>query len=206
MMSGGLMVKILRHYTQPSSEPSGQVCQLARCSAQAFSQGRCAIENQRRIDYLISMSQRVSLCKKIGLLASLVLLSLCFTACSTFNHDWKTTLAAPAPTNDLAGPWKGTWLSEKDGHTGELRCLVTKAEANNYQFRFKAVFWKIFRYSYTVQMPVTKTGEEYKFAGDENLGWLAGGVYTYNGKITGTNFSSTYKCKYDNGTFQLTRP
>ncbi len=152
------------------------------------------------------MSQCLTLAKRTGLLAVMVLLSLGFTGCSTFNRDWKKTTAAPTPANDIAGPWKGRWLSDKNGHTGELRCLVTKTDAGNYQFRFKAVYWKIFRYSYTVPMPVTKTGEQYKFTGNEDLGWLAGGVYAYEGNIIGTNFSSTYQCKYDHGTFKLTRP
>ena len=39
-----------------------------------------------------------------------------------------------------------------------------------------------------------------------NLGWLAGGVYHYEGRADATNFFSTYTSKYDHGTFQMTRP
>jgi len=39
-----------------------------------------------------------------------------------------------------------------------------------------------------------------------NLGALAGGRYTYTGRATGTNFFSTYSCKYDHGIFEMTRP
>ncbi len=34
----------------------------------------------------------------------------------------------------------------------------------------------------------------------------SGGVYHYDGDATPTNFFSTYKSKYDHGTFQMTRP
>ena len=34
----------------------------------------------------------------------------------------------------------------------------------------------------------------------------AGGLYTYKGRATATNFFSTYSCKYDHGIFEMTRP
>ena len=38
------------------------------------------------------------------------------------------------------------------------------------------------------------------------LGFLAGGVYHYEGHADATNYFSTYSCKYDHGTFQMSRP
>jgi len=46
----------------------------------------------------------------------------------------------------------------------------------------------------------------WQFQGDENLGWLAGGVYHYEGRVSPTNFHSTYRSKYDHGTFEMGRP
>jgi hypothetical protein len=105
----------------------------------------------------------------------------------------------------LTGPWQGTWLSHVNGHTGDLRCLVTEKSPKTYEFRFKATYWKVFQYSYMVTLPVTRTEAGYNFMGNENLGFLAGGVYSYDGSITGTNLDATYSCKFDNGVFKLTR-
>jgi hypothetical protein len=35
---------------------------------------------------------------------------------------------------------------------------------------------------------------------------MAGGVYTYEGSASATNFTSTYNSKYDHGVFQMRRP
>jgi hypothetical protein len=34
----------------------------------------------------------------------------------------------------------------------------------------------------------------------------AGGLYTYQGQLSPTNFNATYKCAIDHGTFTLSRP
>lgn len=144
--------------------------------------------------------------KKLCLLAATCLLTALFTGCAGYNKAWRQATTAPAATNDIAGPWIGTWKSGVSGHTGELRCIVTKKDAQSYQFRYHATFWKIFQAGYTVNFLVAKAGGEYKFSGQENLGWLAGGTYSYEGSARGTNFFSTYSSKYDHGTFRMTRP
>lgn len=139
-------------------------------------------------------------------LTALLLLSL-LSGCTSFERDWRhARLQPPAQPGTLAGPWQGTWLSEVNGHTGELRCLVTEKQPAEYEFRFKATYWKIFRYSYLVTLPVAYDAAGYSFKGQENLGWLAGGVYHYDGRIAGTNLNATYSCKFDHGTFKLSRP
>ncbi|MBI5772702.1 MAG: hypothetical protein HZA89_03040 [Verrucomicrobia bacterium] len=132
---------------------------------------------------------------------------LFFTAgCSSFHRDWKQR-AAPAPAPDaLEGRWEGTWLSGANGHTGKLRCIVTRIEGDKYQFQYWATFWKIFRASYTVYFDAKKSGVTYQLTGTSDLGWLGGGVYEYQGAVNGTNFSATYKSKADHGTFKMSRP
>lgn len=143
-----------------------------------------------------------TLARHTGALLLLVLL----TGCTSFERDWRhARLQPPAPAGSLTGPWAGTWLSEVNGHTGSLRCLVTEKSPEVYEFHFKATYWKVFRYSYLVTMPVTRTASGYTFTGNENLGFLAGGVYSYCGSVTATNLDATYSCKFDNGVFKLTR-
>jgi len=140
----------------------------------------------------------------LNLLASLPLLAALLFAdgCSTFNYDWHLARQTASPPNDLPGRWQGVWVSKVTGHKNELRCLVTKTDDATYQARFHAKYRKgllTVSFSYTVPLKVVK-------AGDADLGALAGGLYHYDGHAAGTNFFSTYSCKYDHGTFQMSRP
>ena len=136
------------------------------------------------------------------LLAGLLLGS----GCRTFNHDWKVAAANPAAATGLEGLWQGVWVSEVNGHTGRLRCVVTKGGDEAYRARFKAKYQKVLSFGYTVPLEVERTEGEFRFQGEADLGWLAGGVYRYDGRAGLTNFFSTYSCKYDHGTFRMGRP
>jgi hypothetical protein len=137
------------------------------------------------------------------LLAELLLAS----GCSTFNHAW--TKAAKEPvvtTNTLLGCWEGTWLSDANGHNGNLRCIVTLKDDGTYNARFHAIYKKVLGFGYTVPLKAAATNGVFEFNGEADLGWWAGGVYHYEGHAQDTNFFSTYRCKYDHGVFQMTRP
>jgi hypothetical protein len=112
----------------------------------------------------------------------------------------------PAPANNLEGRWQGTWLSEVNQHTGALRCVVTQKPDGAWRARFHATYNKALTFNYTVTLKVEPATNIFKFSGDANLSWYAGGVYHYDGHSDATNFISTYSCKYDHGTFQMTRP
>jgi len=133
-------------------------------------------------------------------------LFLSATGCSTFNRDWKTNAQPAVQTNDIQGRWEGTWLSQTKGHHGSLRCLLTKETDYQYEARFHATYWKIFRFGYAVQLIVTPADGAYQFRGEADLGALAGGVYHYEGTLAPTNFFSTYRAAGDHGIFQLHRP
>ncbi len=127
------------------------------------------------------------------------------SGCATFNRDWTTSANQPTPTNSLLGRWEGTWLSEVNGHNGNLRCVVTQKQDGTYRARFHAIYQKVLGFGYTVQLDVTETNGVFQFRGRANLGWWAGGVYHYEGHAQPMHFFSTYRCKYDHGTFQMTR-
>ncbi|TAK99407.1 MAG: hypothetical protein EPO07_10845 [Verrucomicrobia bacterium] len=115
-------------------------------------------------------------------------------------------MSAPTSTNSLAGRWEGRWLSDVNHHTGTLRCLMTPEADGKLRARFHATFWKIFHAGYTVTLVTEPRDDAWQFHGEENLGWLGGGVYRYEGRASTTNFFSTYKSDYDHGTFELHRP
>lgn len=132
---------------------------------------------------------------------------LAWTGCSSFNREWKTRAAGPPPTG-MEGRWEGTWQSDKTGHTGPLRCLITPQTDDLYQAWFHAKYKKVFTWSfaYKVDLHVEPRDGTFQFHGQEDLGKLAGGVYHYEGKASSTNFFSTYRCPKDDGTFQMKRP
>ena len=135
--------------------------------------------------------------------------AICLNGCSTFERDWRDAALTPRLQDDLAGRWEGTWRSEVSGHNDELRAVVAKGSNGVYSTHFHARYKKgLFRFSFSYSVPfeVRQTNDTYQFHGEADLGWLAGGLYRYEGSATGTNFFSTYSCKYDHGTFQMTRP
>ena len=137
---------------------------------------------------------------------TLLIVLLCLTGCSSFNREYKAALTQPIPKNDISGPWEGRWLSDKNGHTGKLRAILRKSSEDEYNAYFHATFWKIFRSSYRVPLKYKEENGRTIISGEQDLGWLSGGVYTYEGEATPTRFFSTYKMKYDHGTFEMKRP
>jgi hypothetical protein len=135
-----------------------------------------------------------------------VLAAILFTGCSSFNREWNTALNQPRSSTDIAGPWEGRWLSDKNGHTGRLRGILRQTSADEYDAFFHATFWKIFRASYRVPLKYEEVNGLFTLSGTSDLGRLSGGVYTYEGEATSSRFFSTYKNKYDHGTFEMKRP
>ena len=132
------------------------------------------------------------------------LLLAVLTGCSSFNRDWKK-VASVSPT-DIQGRWEGTWVSQANGHSGKLRCLLEKLSDNSYCARFDSTYKKVLHFKSTVDINGSVTNDVFLFSGEAKLPWWAGGIYDYEGKVSATDFFSTYKCKYDHGTFQMTRP
>jgi len=135
-----------------------------------------------------------------------LILLVALTGCSSFNRDYKKALLAGAPRNSIEGPWVGTWLSGKNGHHGELRGIITQRDDQMYHTRFKATFWKIFTYTSEADFEMQPHNDGYEFFGTKKLGWLAGGEYTYEGRVNPERFYSTYQNKWDQGTFEMERP
>src|SRR3982751_68316 len=129
----------------------------------------------------------------VGRIAATFIAVLCCAGCSSFNREWRRVAAQGEPSSGITGRWEGSWLSAVNGHHGRLRSIVRQEDARHYQARYHAIYWKIFRFSYTVPLTVEPQGNEFKFKGEADLGSLAGGVYEYEGTASATNFYSTYK-------------
>jgi hypothetical protein len=152
------------------------------------------------------MIRTILICRRTAgpLMAGLILVLA--TGCSSFHTHWKAALKVPPPTDDITGPWEGHWISSANGHSGKLRCLMTKPEEGKYHAWFWGTFWECFRFTYEVDLNVQRTDTAFILSGEQNLGKLVGGVYRYNGSATPTNFFANYSCTADHGVFQMHRP
>jgi hypothetical protein len=140
----------------------------------------------------------------VSALALLLIGTLLGGGCTTFDHEWRK--AAEVAATGLEGRWQGIWHSDVNGHNGRLRCVITKTDQDIYRARFHANYRKVLSFGYTVPLRVERTANTFNFQGEAALGWLAGGVYHYDGHAETTNFFSNYSSKYDHGTFQMARP
>src|SRR5438093_10371046 len=103
-----------------------------------------------------------------------------FSGCSSFNRDWRRVTAQPVPSGTLEGPWQGNWQSDQTGHSGKLRCLITKTADDSYAARFYAKFLKVLSFRYTVSLKTEHQNNQFTFQGEADLGkW--GGFYHYEG-------------------------
>jgi hypothetical protein len=140
-----------------------------------------------------------------GLPILLVWSSSLLAGCSTFNRDWEAMDQAAEVASGIEDRWEGTWLSDANGHTGALRCILATDEVGTLNARYRARYGGCFSFEYTVPMAVWRDGEVYRFSGEADLGLLAGGRYEYEGTVVGDAFTSTYTSARDHGTFQMTR-
>jgi hypothetical protein len=137
---------------------------------------------------------------------ALTLLALGLCGCSSFNRDWRSAETLPTSPHSIEGRWEGRWDSEANGHNGKLRCLMTRISDSEYRARFRATYARVLKFSYTAELRMQPHHEGWEFNGEADLGKLAGGVYYYEGRISSSNMFSTYRSKYDQGTFELQRP
>ena len=129
------------------------------------------------------------------------------SGCATFSRDWKTLGQTNTPPTGIEGRWEGRWISSSDSHRDKLRCLVTKLEDGRYFARFHSYYFRIFTFSQDVILTVTPAaGGTNTFSGSADLGKMSGGVFTYTGHATTTNFFANYDSKKYRGVFEMTRP
>ena len=105
----------------------------------------------------------------------------------------------------MEGRWKGHWLSSSNGHNGALRCLISKLDGETYQCRYRANYKWFLRFEYAVPLAVREQDGVYHFTGQADLGTLAGGIYRYEGTISGEAFRATYDSRYDRGILEMSR-
>ncbi len=124
--------------------------------------------------------------------------------CQSYSHQWKEA-ATRTSSDPFEGRWEGSWLSDHNGHSGRLRCIISHDTNAVYRANFQAKYAKTLTFHYLASLQTTREGDKTSFKGEAHLGWWAGGLYRYDGKAEGANFFCTYSNRYDFGTFSLTK-
>ena len=140
---------------------------------------------------------------------TLALAGLFLTSCGTYERKWNQSVAEykSGKITSPAGPWTGSWTTASNGHTGDLRAIVTTAtdEPGKYDFHYHATWADIFSGAYKVRYPVTRRGGTYLANGEETLGIF--GTFGHKATITKNTFKATYSSdKDDLGDFEMRRP
>ncbi len=124
--------------------------------------------------------------------------------CSSFNRDWNSAMRREH--EGVAGCWLGTWTSETNGHHGGLRCILTPRAENMYDARFRATYCGVIPFEQSVVLTGADSGGLWRFRGEKDLGWVAGGLYEYAGEASQQKFMARYTSEKDRGVFEMTRP
>jgi hypothetical protein len=150
-------------------------------------------------------------------LCGFLALATALASCSIgYDRDWKAAAATDATRNpkNLEGAWTGTWKSNHDGHTGNLRAIVTKlpttaGKPERYNFRYHATWANILSGTINAEHEAVPVGKKkdgiVTLSGEKDLGRL-GGVYGFTGVASPIEFKADYKSKLDKGVFEMKRP
>jgi hypothetical protein len=107
----------------------------------------------------------------------------------------------------MHGRWKGEWRSEWNGHSGGLRCLMTREEEGRYRAWFYSTYAGVLWFQYETLFTVTdEDAGTQRFEGEQDLGSTIGGLYRYEGRVVHDEFRATYRAENgDHGVFEMHR-
>ena len=133
---------------------------------------------------------------------------LLFAGCSGFDRDFDAARSAEEPSAPLVGPWEGTWQSDENGHHGDLRSIISRTDSG-YRARYDATFtfvMCVIHFEYEMPLTAAKDGDVWRFRGSADLDyWIAGGVYEYEGLVSGDEFIASYRSSFDAGVIRMKR-
>ena len=139
----------------------------------------------------------------------LALAALFLSSCASFEREWSESVTSyqSGKISSPAGPWVGNWETKTNGHTGDLRAIVTPSAKypGEYDFLYHATWKEILSGTYKVRYPVTGSHGRYLANGEKKLGIF--GTFGHKATITNRSFKATYSNdKGDLGNFSLARP
>lgn len=131
-----------------------------------------------------------------------------FAACSSYQRDFRRASEEFESGKSPAGPWKGTWKSEVNGHQGPIWCLVSRDEKDPafWNFRYRAG-WGILQFGDYVHRVDTEPRPDGTLPLDSSMTLPKKfGTYAVKGELTPADFAVRYSSSGDKGTMNLSRP
>ena len=166
------------------------------------------IANWLDLDTIYQIMKPIRISSALLLLLICTLLSSC--ASPRFERDWNEAVSSfeNGKVSAPSGPWSGTWTTSTNGHTGDLRCIVSPVDESEdrYRFRYHATWKQILAGTFPVEYQVTKSGgKRFHVEGSQDLGLF--GAFSHKGEITKDSFQATYSSDDgDLGSFEMKRP
>jgi hypothetical protein len=146
--------------------------------------------------------------RRVRALAMLLALGCLASGCGAvrFQRAW-SSWEPPAETTGMEGRWRGEWRSEWNGHSGGLRCLVTRLDDGQCNAWFYSTYALLLFFQNEVRLDVQREGDgTLRFAGEQDLGAAVGGLYRYEGTVVGDHFEARFQAENgDHGVFELER-
>src|SRR5215212_9731551 len=90
----------------------------------------------------------------------------CMFGCSSFNKEWDK--AAGERAGGVEGAWVGKWESDAGHGGGALKCLLKKIGEEQFQARFYASYWWIFKFHTQVMLSGKDEGYKLTLVGKED--------------------------------------
>ncbi|MCA9075069.1 MAG: hypothetical protein KDA93_08555 [Planctomycetaceae bacterium] len=110
----------------------------------------------------------------------------------------------PINESPVNGFWAGRWKADAEPGEGKsLTCETIQVGEDEWKATFNAVCDK--DYSFTMDLPGRKVGDEVVFEVSVDLGEAFGGEYHWTGKVVGDEFNGEYTNAKYNGAFQMTK-
>ncbi len=153
---------------------------------------------------------------KVTLSTTSLLLLLTMTGCGkapatptthpthTTHPTQKAFASDPATESPVNGFWAGRWKADAEqGEGKQLTCETIQVSEDEWKATFNAVCDK--DYSFTMDMPGKRVGDEVVFEVSVDLGEAFGGEYHWTGKVIGEEFNGEYTNAKYNGTFKMSK-
>src|SRR5687768_16396056 len=112
--------------------------------------------------------------------ASIICLSAMLPACSEFDREYKAAVQNGPPADSIEGAWDGRWQSNAGHGGGRLWAVVNRTGESTYFAKFKAGYWGFLESENDVNLRVTSATQPVRASGNQDLGYLKGGVYHYD--------------------------
>ena len=138
----------------------------------------------------------------------ILLTSLLISCGSSYQADFQKSKKQFKQGQSASGPWKGTWKSDVNGHTGPVWSIISQNQKDPtlWDFRYRAG-WGVFQFGDYLHQVKTQPNKDGSLSLDAKMKLPNNfGTYAVKGKLTPKEFKVRYTGQGDKGIMTLARP